>query len=138
MLLALAGTARADLAAIKAEGKPERRAELALGNAAQALKSAEDAYKVKGDLSRTNTALQEVGDSVELAYSSLKATGKNPSKSPKHFKRAEIQTRELLRRLTDFREQMSFEDRDVLDKVRAAVQKVHEDLLEGIMGGKKI
>ncbi len=138
MALALAVPALADLNAIKAEGKPEKRAERALDNAAAALKSAEDAYKVKGDLGQTNTELQEVGDSVELAYSSLKATGKNPSKSPKHFKRAEIETRELLRRLTDFREQMSFEDRDVLDKVRAAVQKVHEDLLEGIMGGKKI
>ena len=46
-------------------------------------------------------------------------------------------TRELLRRIDDLREQMSVDDRETLDKVRAAVQKVHESLLEAIMGGKK-
>jgi hypothetical protein len=138
MALVLAGPALADLTAARSEPKPEKRAEKALDNAAQALKSAEDAYKVKGDQAQTDLALREVAESVELAFSSLKATGKNPSKSPKHFKHAEIETRELLRRLRDFREQMSFDDREVLDKVRASVQKIHEDLLEGIMGGKKI
>jgi hypothetical protein len=32
---------------------------------------------------------------------------------------------------------MSVDDRDALEKVRAVVQKVHESLLEGIMGGEK-
>jgi hypothetical protein len=136
--LVFAGPARADLGAAKAEANPEKRAEKLLDNAVSALKSAEDAYKVKGDLGAANTSLREVSDSVEMAYDSLKETRKNPSKSPKHFKRAEIRTRELMRQLGDFREQMSFDDRDVVDKVRAAVQKVHESLLEGIMGGKKI
>ncbi len=140
LVLALAGAAplRADLNAIRQEPKPEKRAELALVNASAALTAAEDAYKVKGDLGATDAALKEVGASVDLAFESLQATHKNPSKSPKHFKRAEIKTRELLRRLTDFRDQMGFDERDVLDKVRASVQKVHENLLEGIMGGKKI
>ncbi len=137
-LIALAVPAWADLAAAKAQPNPEKRAEMALDNASSALKSAENAYKVKGDLGATNDSLREVADSVELAYDSLKETRKNPSKSPKHFKRAEIRTRELMRRLGDFREQMSFDDRETLDKVRASVQKVHESLLEGIMGGKKI
>jgi len=32
---------------------------------------------------------------------------------------------------------MSVDDREPLDRARATVQKVHESLLEGIMGGKK-
>jgi hypothetical protein len=32
---------------------------------------------------------------------------------------------------------MAVDDRAEVDKTRAAIQKVHESLLEGIMGGKK-
>ncbi|HOL72044.1 MAG TPA: hypothetical protein PKW45_11415, partial [Bryobacteraceae bacterium] len=64
-------------------------------------------------------------------------TGKDPSRSPKHFKRAEIRTRELLKRLADFREQMSALDRDSIDRISESIQKIHDDLLAGIMSGKK-
>lgn len=135
--VAIALGAPPDLGSIKSEPKPERRAELALNHADGALKAAQDAYLAKGDLKQTAASLEEVSESVQLAYSALVATRKNPSRSPKHFKRAEIKTRELLRRLNDFRDQMGIDDREIADKARAAVQKVHEDLLEGIMGGKK-
>jgi hypothetical protein len=135
--VSLALASEGDLDSIKAEPRPERRAEMALGHAELALKSAQEAYLVKGDIKRTSAALEEVSESVQLAHAALKETHKNPSKSPKHFKRAEIKTRELLRRLADFREQMSVEDRDLADKTRTVIQKVHEELLEGIMGGKK-
>lgn len=135
--VSLALASQSGLGTIKSEPKPEKRAEKALENANVALKSAQEAYLVKGDMSQTSSSLDELSESVELAYASLKETNKNPSKSPKHFKRAEIKTRELLRRLNDFREQMSVEDREAADKARMALQKVHEDLLEGIMGGKK-
>ncbi len=127
----------ADVTAIRSEPRPEKRAERALDYADTSLKSALDAYLVKGDLKQTIAALDDLAASVDLAYASLKETRKNPSKSPKHFKRAEIKTRELIRRLDDFREQMSVDDRDPVDKTRATVQRVHEELLEGIMGGKK-
>jgi hypothetical protein len=39
--------------------------------------------------------------------------------------------------MRDFRDQMGVEDRDALDKVRVAVQRVHDSLLQGIMGEKK-
>lgn len=136
--VSLALASQGDLDSIKAEPRPERRAERALDHADLELKAAQEAYVVKGDIKRTGAALEEVSESVQLAYAALKDTHKNPSKSPKHFKRAEIKTREFLRRLADFRAQMSVEDRDLADKTRAVVQKVHEELLEGIMGGKKI
>jgi hypothetical protein len=126
-----------DLAAVKAELNLEKRARRALDNADVALKAAEDAYLKDGDLERANAALDELSQSVELAFTSLRQTGKSPVKSPRRFKEAEIKTRELLRLLADFRQGMSALDRDEIDKVHAAIQKVHDDLLAGIMGGKK-
>jgi len=74
---------------------------------------------------------------VDLAYSSLSETGKNPRKSPKYFKQAEMQTRELSRKLDDFQHEMSYTDRPSLDKVRLRVQEVHDELLTGLMEGRK-
>ena len=127
----------ADLAAIKAEPNLEKRARRALDNAAAAQRTAEEAYSKKEDAEQANAALDEVSQSVDLACASLRETGKSPVKSPRQFKEAEIRTRELLRRLTDLRETMSALDRDQIDKVLAAIQKIHDELLAGIMGGKK-
>jgi hypothetical protein len=132
-----AAPAWASLDAAKAEPNLEKRAVLALDNAAQALKSAREAYLSQNDMKAVGASLEEVSASVEMAFDSLQQTHKVPSKSPKYFKKAEIETREMLRRIDDLREQMSVDDRETVDKVRAAVQKVHESLLEGIMGGKR-
>ena len=74
---------------------------------------------------------------MALADSTLKQTGKNPSRSPQHFKYAELRTRDLLRKLDGFRDDMSVADRPALERVIATVQKIHDALLEGIMGKKK-
>jgi hypothetical protein len=122
-----------DLAAIQAEPNLAKRAKLALAAAGQEFKAAREAYTQKDDLPRTNASLREVSQLVDLAYASLRQAGK----SPWRFKDAEIKTRELLRLLADFREQMSVLDCDDIDQVSAAIQKVHDDLLAGIMGKKK-
>jgi hypothetical protein len=125
-----------DLARLQSEPNLEKRAHAALNNAEDALKQARDAY-TSGDTSAAESRLEEVGQSVELADSTLKQTGKNPSRSPKHFKYAELRTRDLLRKLDGFRDDMSVVDRPALDRVMATVQKIHDALLEGIMGKKK-
>lgn len=136
--LALGQTAKPgdELARIQSEPNLEKRARTALDRADEALKEAHDAYQ-KGDNTATSAYLEEVQQSVELADRSLRQTGKNPSRSPKHFKAAELRTRGLLRKLEGFREQMSVADRPVADGVVASVQKIHDALLEGIMGKKK-
>src|SRR5690242_15432973 len=92
---------RADLAQVRAESNLEKRSKLALENAGTAYKSARAAYD-KGEAKAAAAAIQEIQDSVELAYTSLKETGKDPRRSPKWFKKAEIDTRDLLRRLEAF------------------------------------
>jgi hypothetical protein len=141
LLLPLAVAAQAatpadDLAHIQAEPRADKRAHAALDNADDALKEARDAY-AGGDNAAASARLEEVEQSVELADSSLKQTGKNPSRSPKHFKYAELKTRDLLRKLNGFHDQMSVADRSVLDRVIGAVQDIHDALLDRIMGKNK-
>ena len=125
-----------DLAAIQQEPNLERRSDLALQYASSVLDTAREAYTA-GDIEKTQAALQEVGSSVDLAYDSLGQTGKDPRRSPKFFKRAEMSTRQLLRRLDGMMESMSVADRALIEKVRGRVADVHENLLRGIMSKKK-
>ncbi len=136
LVLAICGSATADLSKAKAEGNLERRSQLALENAAAEYRAAREAYN-KGDNQQTASAIAEIQESVTLAMSSLRQTNKDPRKSPKYFKKAEIETRDLLRKLDGFQQEMGYEDRPMLDKVRESVQQVHDELLLGLMEGKK-
>jgi hypothetical protein len=139
LLLALgpaAGLLHADLKAALAEHDLGKRSKLALDNAGATLKGAREAYQ-KGDNPGLAAAAQELLESVDLAWDSLESTGKNPRKSPRWFKQAEIETRNLLKKLETLQHDMGFEDRPVLDKAKARLQKVHDDLLTGLMEGKK-
>jgi hypothetical protein len=125
----------ADLAAARAEQNPERRAKLALENAGAALTASRRSYE-NGDIEKAGVLAAEIGESVSLAYDSLVSTGKNPRKSPRWFKYAEIQTRDLLRRLDTFNLDLSATDRPLLGKVKETVLEVHDRLLHGLMEGK--
>ncbi len=132
----ITGPLRASLDQAKAEPNLEKRSKLALDNAAAALQQAREEY-AKGDNHQVEASIAEVRESVDLAGTSLQETGKNPRKNPKWFKRAEIQTRDLLRRMDAFEREMNVADRPMLDGAKAKVQQVHEDLLLGVMEGKQ-
>ena len=99
------------------------------------MKATRAAYD-QGDTEKVTAGANEIIESVDLASDSLTKTGKNPRSSPKWFKQAEIQTRDLLKRLDTFQRDMSVSDRGVLDKVKSRVQEVHDSLLLGLMEGK--
>ena len=126
---------RADLSKASAEPNLERRARLALDNAGGQLHAASAAYK-SGDWQKTKAALAELSESVDLAYESLKQTGKNPRNSG-HFKNLEIKTRGLLKSLEDFRRRMAFEEREQLQPLVDHLQKVHDEVLESVMSQPK-
>src|SRR5258708_37326788 len=125
-----------DLGSIKNEPNLEKRSELALEYANTALDKAREAY-VAGDIAKTEAALGELRESVELAYQSLEGTGRDARRSPKFFKRAELKTREQLRRLDGRHQSVSFDDRALVEKVRDRVAEINDNLLRGIMGKKK-
>ena len=113
-----------------------RRSKLALDNAGAVLKEMREA-SLKGDSPALTAAIKEFDDSVALCWGSLESTGKNPRKNPKWFKSAEIETRNLLKKLASLQDDLAFEERPLLDKPKARLQKVHDDLLVGLMEGKK-
>ena len=131
-----AATLPAGIKEVLAEPNLEKRARLALDNAESSYQSARTAYEA-GNTTTVAASLHELQESIEVAYASLESTGKDPRKSPKWFKKAEMQTRDLVRRLSSFRDSMSFDDRAVVDPVQAKVQQVHDELLMGLMEGKR-
>jgi hypothetical protein len=126
----------ADLGPARAEPNLEKRSKLALDNAAAMLQAAREAYR-KDDNAGVSAAVDELQESVDLAFSSLNDTHKDPRRSPRWFKYAEIQTRGLLRKLDAFQQDMSFQDRPLLDKAKEDIQQAHDKLLLGLMEGKR-
>jgi hypothetical protein len=126
----------ADLAQVRAEPNLEKRSRAALDLAEKSLRASRQAY-ADGDLEKTAALLDEMEQSVDLAETSLKETHKDPIKSPKHFKYAEIKTVDLLRKIDAFWQDMSVIDRPIVEKAKQKVQDAHDRLLHGIMMGKK-
>jgi hypothetical protein len=124
-----------DLTAIKLEPNLERRSERAIDNATAAMDAARDA-SAAGDAEKLKAALEELRDSVDLAYQSLVDSGKSARRSPKFFKKAELKTRELMRRLEGLAQAVDSEDRVLVESVRERVSKVHDDLIQDIMQKK--
>jgi hypothetical protein len=134
--LLAAGNAPGGLEQARAEPNLEKRSGLAMDNAVAAMRQAREAYKA-GDMMQVAAKAKEIQESVDLAYTSLMQTGKDPRRSPKWFKRAEIQTRDLLRSMEGLEHDMSFEERAVLENPKEKVQQAHDNLLTGLMEGKK-
>ena len=84
---AWAGPLRADLKTALAEPNLGKRSKLALDNAAMALKAAREAYG-KGDNEKVAAMVEEIQQSVDLAYDSLIKTGKDPRSSPHSYSSA--------------------------------------------------
>src|SRR6266849_6650372 len=126
----------ADLKQVKAEPNLEKRSRAALDHAEQALKDSRRAY-ADGNLQLTTELLEEVGESVDLVEASLKASGKDPIKSPKYFKIAEIKTGSLHRSVEAFSRDMNDADRSMIEKLKEKLQDTHDRLLQAIMTRKK-
>jgi len=123
-----------DLTGVRTEPNLEKRSELALDYATTALDIARDA-SIAGDEVKMKASLDEVGESVELAWHSLTDTGKY-ARDNKYFKRAEVRTRALLRRLDGLRDTSGIDDKPAIEKVRGRVAEIHDELIQGIMGKK--
>jgi hypothetical protein len=125
-----------DLNSVQQEPNLEKRNQLAMECANSALDTARTAYQAN-DIDKTRASLDEVGEAVSVAYDSLKQTGKEARRDPKFFKRTELATRQMLRRIEGMAESMNFEDRELVNKLRERVAAIHENLLQDIMAKKK-
>jgi hypothetical protein len=125
----------ADLASIRAISDPEKRSEAALTNADEDVDTARDAYK-GGDLPKMRKVLEDLQGSIAIALDSLENAPAQARKS-KYYKRAELRTRALARRLKTLGDEVSVDDRKAVDEAHAKVQEAHDHLLEDIMSNKK-
>ena len=125
----------ADITAVKSEPDLEKRSELALANADHAIDEARHAYSNGNDQAQ-HAALLEVQEFVEASYAALERSNKNPRTS-KYYKNAELKVRALVRRLTSFREEVSFETRQSVDTVLKKLSDVHDQLINDVMSKKK-
>jgi hypothetical protein len=131
MLAAALTLAGADLEAVKAEPNLEKRSEKAMAFAHKALDEA------RKDHSGYEARLEEMRAGIDLCVESLEATGKDPRRNPKYFKKAEIELRKLIRRLDNYRIELSIDERGPVEKLLEHAHKVHDELLLGIMTKKK-
>lgn len=126
----------ADLASVKAEANLERRSERALMNADAALDEARKALE-QGEEKKLAEAIAEIRESLILSKDSLEQSGKDPRKNPKYFKKAEIGIRKLIRRLDNFRLDITVDERKPVDDLIEKAQALQEEILHGIMTKKK-
>jgi len=125
----------ADITAVKSEPDLEKRSELALAGADHAIDEAKQAYNNGNDQAQ-HAALIEVQQFVEACYEALEHSNKNPRRS-KYYKNAELKVRALMRRLTSFREEVSFDTRQSVDSVIKKLSDVHDQLINDVMSKKK-
>lgn len=135
LLLAFLAAAPPDLNSIRKEPKFEKRADLAIDFGERLAGQLSKMYDT-AEWSEVQKRLEEIAQAAELSLAALRDSGKNARRSPKHFKRSELKSRSILRRLESFHTQVNFDDRAPVVAVIARVRKVQEALLHEIMGVK--
>jgi hypothetical protein len=124
-----------EIETVKSEPNLEKRSEKALDYADDTMDKVRGLYR-EGKWKEVEAALAEIRSAVDLARTSLTESGKNPRKNPKYFKKAELKTRELARRLESFSQEVSFDERALVERLREHVVKVHDQFLEDVMTRK--
>jgi len=121
---------------VRAETNPEHRAKAAIEYATTAERAAEQAAG-NGDNASLRKNIADMLTAMELSRDSFEASGKTPSRNPRNFKNAELQSHELLHRLGDLKETLDIDQRSLLDEPIKKIEAIHDAWFYGIMGRKK-
>lgn len=126
----------ADLASVKAELNLERRSERAVEYANEALTAARKEYE-DGKIPEFQARVKDVAEAAEMCIGSLEENGRDGRRHPKYFKRGELSVRTLLRRIENLRQEVSIDDREQVEQLKARVETVHDRLLQDLLEKKK-
>jgi hypothetical protein len=118
---------------VLAEPDLEKRSELALKVAEDSITAAAKAYAAAAEPSALQQHLTTVEEMTRLSLKSLQDTGKPASKKPKYFKRAELKIRSLLRRMNTLSDEVSADDRPLVEAAKKVMTETHDQLLHDIM-----
>jgi hypothetical protein len=124
------------LAEVEREPDLEKRAGLALDYARAAVGRVVKAYAA-GEPGQAKQILDSIVQAAEVARESLGDTGKHARSKPKHFKKAEIESRKLVRDLEAAKRDLTFEERPDLDPAIAQIEEINRQLLFDIMESKR-
>lgn len=127
---------RGSLAEVEAITDRETRSRRALAFAWDQLDIVGKAYR-DDNLAAGRQALEQMGEAVDLAVSSLEATGKYARRHPRHFKHAEIRTRKLLVQLQQLQRKRYLGDQADFDGLIERIETANARLLRGLMGPKE-
>lgn len=136
LLCSVASWASTDLESAKKEHDAERRFELAMNAANDALTQARALPAEGGSVDDLQQKMDTVTAGVELALKSLRDTGRPPRKLAKYYKRGEIRTRDMLRLLENLIQAIAFDSRPPAEKARDRLVVMHDEFLFGVMSGK--
>ena len=130
------GAERGSLAEVEAIADRETRSRRALAFAWDQLDIVSKAYRDDNPTAGRH-ALENMGDAVDLAVSSLEATGKYARRHPRHFKHAEIRTRKLVAQLKQLQRKLYLGDQADFDGLIERIETANAKLLRGLMGPKE-
>lgn len=123
-------------ASVVAERDLEKRSELALKAADDQISAAVKAYTGGTEPKVFEQHISTIEELARLSMQSLQDTGKQASKKPKYFKRAELKLRALLRRMATLSNDVSVDDRPRVEAAMKSMTEIHEKLLHDIMAKK--
>ena len=121
---------------VRADSNPEHRAKAAVEYAALAERAAESAND-DGDQARLTADIRSMVEAMELARDSFAAAGKTPNRQPGSFKGVEIQSHQLLHRLSDLQNKMDLDQKAMLDGPIMKIQEIHDAWFDGIMSKRR-
>ena len=125
------------LEAVGKEPNLARRSQRALEFAEREMGRAQQIVRDFGSKTELGEALENVAAASELSLQALRETGRPPRRLTREYKRGELKTRELLRRLEDLEKALSLDDRPMAAAPAKRVWQVHEDFLLGVMGQER-
>jgi hypothetical protein len=127
------------LARLDRENNPVKKAKIEVRLARLRLDQAFDAYD-NGHYNEFWKLLGEYQDYMKKAWAELQASGRIAAKKPDGFKQLDIGLRESRRDLEDFETHITFEERREVQKIRARMEVIHNQVLNALFpqpSGKK-
>lgn len=118
-----------DLATVKAEPDPVKRANRALDYAFEQLAEARK-LTTDGSAEALKTTAEQVAVGIDLMVDTFSQARRRTS----DLKKAELRLRDLIRRLETLRQDAPFEERAVIEAVETRARASNEKLLELVMG----
>ena len=112
---------------------PVDRTKTDIGIAEILLTLASDAVKT-GEPEVLEKRLSEYQDAIQDAHQSMIKTGRDAHRKPKGFKDLEIALRRQIRMLDNIGKNVSFDQRDPVDRAKKEASDIRDDLLKALFG----